>query len=635
MWLNNSGSGRRWHNAAFALLCLFTASSVQAQEPEQGKFDDIEAYIDGTIEAQMVLKDIPAVTVSVVKDGKRIFSKGYGMADREQQRPVDPATSTFRIGSTSKLFTWTSVMQLYEQGKVDLDADVNTYLDFKIPDTFKEPITLRHILTHTAGFEDGGLGYLIQYYPNHGVPLAEAMEKYIPRRLNPPGKVSSYSNYATALAGLIVQNVSGMPFNEYVKTHILQPLEMQHTTFDEPLSDDMEKQRVKGYTREAGVFAEQPFEMIDAFGPAGAVSASANDMSHFMLAHLNNGEYNGKRILKEDTAKLMHSALWQGDKRLSAMAHGFYEHHFNGHRLIGHGGDTMQFHTDMLIDHDEQFGIFVSYQTTTDNQARNVFVKQFYDHYFPAEKETLTPPKDFASRADKYAGTYIFWRRNESTIEKAIGIFGGGTEIVPTENNTLLVAGIFPARQYVEIDTNLFQQVDGDEKIAFVEDENGEITALYYDSLPFMGLEPLPAFQSGLFRVFLPLVSILLFAHILISWGYKRQAYRAASPVARKLYYAAIANSAVNLLFIVLFMVIVLTYQDALYSGLPFVFKLNLVLPVLAVILSLLTAWFYVKRQTSEKTALASTIYYGMVVIAGLYMAYFYYYWNILGWNYK
>src|SRR5690554_4702283 len=178
MQVQHNSSGGAFITALCSLLLSTLLFSTQAIS--QDKFENIGTYIDGTIEAQMILEDTPAVTVSVIKDGELIFAKGYGYADIAAQKPVDAATSLFRIGSTSKLFTWTAVMQMYEQGKLDLDADVNQYLDFKIPDTYAEPITLRHILGHTAGFEDGALGYLIKYYPDKGPELAEAMEQFIP-----------------------------------------------------------------------------------------------------------------------------------------------------------------------------------------------------------------------------------------------------------------------------------------------------------------------------------------------------------------------------------------------------------------------------------------------------------------------
>ncbi|RUO39440.1 serine hydrolase [Pseudidiomarina aestuarii] len=632
MQVSHKFRGSTLFMAAFSLLLSSFALSSQALA--QSKLENIEAYIDGTIEAQMKLEDIPAVTVSVVENGELIFSKGYGYQDLEKRIPVSAEKSLFRIGSTSKLFTWTAVMQLHEQGRVDLDADVNDYLDFEIPATYDEPITLRHILGHTAGFEDGGLGYLIQYYPNKGPELAEAMAKYIPKRVNPPGEVSSYSNYATALAGLVVENVSGVPFNQYIVENIYEPLGMEYASFDEPLSDELNEHMVKGYTREMGKFAEQPFEMINSFGPAGAMAASADAMAKFMLAHLNNGEYNGQRILQEDTAKLMHSLLFAGDDRFTGMAYGFYQKTYNGHVVIGHGGDTMQFHTDMALDKEQNIGIFVSYMDTDSNAARNNFVGQIYDHYFDKPLEQIEPPSDFAERADQYAGNYTFWRRNVSTIEKAFGLMSGGIEVVPTEDNTLLVVGLYGPRQYVEIGEHLFRQVDGSERLAFSSRSGDGIDTMYFEGLPFMGIQRTPGFESSLFKWLIPGFSLLLFLQVIVSWFYRRKHYKTLEGPNRKLVYSSLWMSLVHFLFVVLIAVIAIGFADSLYSGIPTAMKLVLGLSVIAVLLSLVSAYFYVKRLQAGTASVASHIYYGVVVLAGLFLSYFYYYWNLLGWNY-
>ena len=618
--------------AAAGLLCSVSLFSAQASSAPS--LETLGSYIDGTIESQMVLEDIPAVTVSVVKDGQLLFSKGYGFADLEKRIPVNAEKSLFRIGSTSKLFTWTAVMQMVEAGKLDLDADVNSYLDFKIPATYAQPITLKHILSHTAGFEDGGLGYLIQYFPDHGPELAEAMEQYIPLRVNAPGEVTSYSNYATALAGLIVQNVSGKPFNQYVKEHIFDPLGMTYATFEEPLPQHLAEHMVKGYAREAGKFDEKPYEMINSFGPAGAVAASAEDMAKFMQAHLNLGELNGQRILQEETARQMHSVIFAGDKRLQGMAHGFYEHNFNGHRLIGHGGDTMQFHTDMMIDVEQNLGIFVSYMNTVSNKARNGFVRQIYDHYFPQEVAPLTPPADFAGRAAKYAGTYTFWRRNFSSIEKAFGLMGGTVDIIPTEDNTLIVTGPFAVRQYVEVGENLFRQLDGPERIAFVSRTGDGIDTFYFDSLPFMSLQKLPWFEGALFKIWLPVLSLLLFLQVILSWFYKRQQYKSWSAADKRLVYSSLGMSLFNLLFVILAVVIVVSYQDTLYSKIPFALKASLVVPFIALFFTALSLWSWLKRQRAGQASLGSQIYYAVVILSGVYMVLFYNYWNLLGWKF-
>ena len=115
---------------------------------------DVESFLDGIVPLQLKQNDIAGATVSVVKDGKLLFAKGYGYADVKNKKPVSAQETLFRPGSISKLFTWTAIMQLFEQGKLDLDRDINDYLDFKIPDAFGKPITLKNVLTHTPGFEE-------------------------------------------------------------------------------------------------------------------------------------------------------------------------------------------------------------------------------------------------------------------------------------------------------------------------------------------------------------------------------------------------------------------------------------------------------------------------------------------------
>ncbi len=186
---------------------------------------DLEAFLDGIMPVQLRRGDIAGAVVSVVKDGKVLFAKGYGYADIEAKKPVSPGDTLFRPGSISKLFTWTAVMQLVEQGKLDLDRDVNAYLDFKIPSTYPQPITLRHIMTHTSGFAETVENLFVKDAAAMK-PLQTYLEEHVPNRIFPPGSTPAYSNYATALAGHIVQRVSGQPFDEYIAANILQPLGM-------------------------------------------------------------------------------------------------------------------------------------------------------------------------------------------------------------------------------------------------------------------------------------------------------------------------------------------------------------------------------------------------------------------------
>ena len=195
---------------------------------------DANAWLDGFMPIAIGKANIPGAVVVVVKDGQLLTSRGYGFANVAKQARVDPATTMFRPGSISKLFTWTAVMQQVQAGKLNLDEDVNKYIDFRIPPRDGKPITLRNIMTHTSGFEEQ-VKNIIFKDEKKLVPLGEHLSNWVPKRVYAPGSTPAYSNYATALAGYIVQRVSGEEFGAYIDRHIFAPLGMQHATFHQPL----------------------------------------------------------------------------------------------------------------------------------------------------------------------------------------------------------------------------------------------------------------------------------------------------------------------------------------------------------------------------------------------------------------
>lgn len=630
-------------NGFFAaiLLCstvAFAQSDKEAVSREGKKYKVQEAlfypglstFVDTAINTQMTAMDIPAASVAIVKDGKVLIARGYGVKDHDTQAPVT-ADTMFRPGSISKLFTWTAVMQMVEAGKLELDADVNAYLDtFQIPATFDEPITLRHILTHTAGFEEGFLGYLFVNDPTKVPPLKEALKKYLPRRINKPGAYSAYSNYATALAGLIVENVSGLPFNDYVRAHIFEPLKMEHSTFVEPLPDDLEPFFAGGFKRKAGIYEKQEFEVIANVGPAGALSASANDMARFMLAYLEGGQLDNAQILTPETVAQTLSQLYTPDPRIAGMAHGFYENTINGHRLVGHGGDTLLFHSNLMLNPDEKLGIYVSYMGAKGGQARGEFLQIFYDRYYPKPLEQLTVPEDFADRAERYAGSYKFWRHNQSTLEKVVTLTGGIT-VKPTPDNSLLLSGFGQARQFVEIGDNLFRQVDGPRIIAFGEDADGNINDLYVDGIVFMSASRTPTLEAPLFSAVIPALSFAVFMSVWAGWIYRRKEFKTMEASERNAIRLSLGMSGVNIAFIAIFAVILASYGESIALAVPLSLKLALWLPDLASIIALAVGWFAVQAWRKGYWRLGRRIHYSLVALSGLFMSWFYYYWNFLG----
>ena len=225
---------------------------------------ELEAFIDGIMADQMSVNHIPGAIVSVVKDDKLVFEKGYGYSDYENRVPVDPQLTLFRVGSVSKLFVWTAVMQLVEQGKLSLDADINSYLDFTIPATFPQPITMRNLLSHTAGFEDSGYT-MHRLQPEQLISLEQYMKNTSPGPGLPSRQDLAYSNYGASLAGYIVERISGMPFSEYIEKYIFSPLGMAHSSFRQPLPANLAPGMSNGYNYYQGQYLKAGFEYVRYF----------------------------------------------------------------------------------------------------------------------------------------------------------------------------------------------------------------------------------------------------------------------------------------------------------------------------------------------------------------------------------
>jgi len=265
------------------------AASSLAQGPTDPA--ELEAFLDDFFTRKMEEYHIAGAAISVIKDGKLFFAKGYGYADLENGIPVDPEQTIFHIGSNGKVFTWTAVMQLVEQGKLNLDADINTYLDFRIPDTYPQPITLKHLMTHTSGFEDRWLGSVVSD-DSELIPAREWLVSHMAARIHPPGDYAGYSNYNAMLAGYIVARVSGQPYDQYIQECIFNPLGMAHSTTQSPIPPDLRANLSLGYKYVDGAFQVVPdYVAQPALLPSGGHQMSATDMARFMIMHLQGGFY--------------------------------------------------------------------------------------------------------------------------------------------------------------------------------------------------------------------------------------------------------------------------------------------------------------------------------------------------------
>ena len=563
--------------ATFILLGLFVVSSAWGQVPtlpeapsKEGTeqipanitppgtheltAQDLETFLDGIVTLQLEREDIAGATIAVVKDGRLLFAKGYGYADYEKKRPVSAEETLFRPGSVSKLFTWTAVMQLAEQGKLDLDRDVNDYLDYKIPEAFGKPVTLRNILTHTPGFDEQVKDIFTK--GGAGPDLGQYMKTHVPARVYPPGTVTSYSNYGASLAGYVVERVSGRPFNDYVAENIFQPLGMAHSTFAQPLPPELAPSMSNGYVLASD--GPRPFEVVGPF-PAGSLSSTATDMARFMLAHLQDGQLGGARILKPETAKLMHSRLFALDPAANGMCYGFYEESRNGQRIIGHAGDTVAFHSDLHLLPDAGVGFFVSYnsQGRGNPLPRTTLWEMFLDRYFPY-KPTPAPTLGSAKEdARAVSGSYILSRRSETSFLKAASLLGE-TTVSPAGDGVIVVSGMIGAngkpKRWREVAPQTFLEEDGQDKLIFKPDGGGRMQMIL--PYPFFVYQRVGLWENGNLILLAAGASLLLMLLTLLLWPvgwFVRRHYGhrlELTPAERRLRLAVRLVFALDLLFV-------------------------------------------------------------------------------------
>ncbi len=387
---------------------------------------NLRAFFDSALNAQVQEHEIVGAVVSVVKDGEVLFKTGYGFADLEERIPADPDQSIFRIASISKPFVWTAVMQLVEQGRLNLDDDVNEYLEgFQLPATYPEPIRLRHLLTHTAGLEERAIGMSARSLEEQ-LPLAEYLERNMPARVRAPGTHAAYSNWSTSLAGYIVQQISGEPWADYLDAHVLEPLAMRSTNTHPDLAPGLAERMAKSYAWQGGRFVAKPYEYLND-EPAGVMSTTADDMTRFMLAHLQLGRWQAARILEEATARQMQSPLFAPHDEVAPFLHGFYRSDRNGQVIFGHGGDVNQFHSNLSLFPEHGLGVFVSFNSDPASAARSQLIAAFVDHFFPVPRFREAPPAAELS-LDDYVGEYLTLRSNESSIER-LAILMQGLEV--------------------------------------------------------------------------------------------------------------------------------------------------------------------------------------------------------------
>lgn len=592
----------------------------------------LEAYMDGVMETHLRDRHIVGATVSVIQNGKVLLAKGYGFADREKQLPVQADATLFRIGSITKLFTWTSVMQLVKQGKLDLNADINMYLkDFKIPPTFPEPITLNNLMTHTPGFEDLLIG-LFAKDSTAMKPLGEILKKQIPARVRKPGTYASYSNHGTAMAAYIVEQVSGMSFNDYVEKNIIGPLGMTQTTLRQPLPASFKPNMSNGYKYSGGVYLKESFEYVPLY-PAGAAATTATDMVPFMRMFLEGGKLNDAVILDSATLALMATPAHQHDPAVNPMRHGLIDMSRGGTEVIGHGGDTFWFHSMLALMPDSNTGIFMSFNTDTGGGTSGIVMNEFLDRYFPAVKQppVATFSKEYLQR---FAGKYRANRHAYKDYTSVAGMLNDASVSV-LDSSALRVRLGETVRDLVPIDSLVFLEKNTANRYVFKKNDEGKIAVLLVGGVPIFAMDKVSGIKSADFHLAIFVVAIIVGILALVFWpfvalsriGYQSHRYTKPMPFNARLI------AWLNFFVLLLFYLGMATNanEEGIVYGTVTALKVFLYFPFVNLLLTLGMLYWLFRVIATGYHRVMSRLYYFLLCVVSVAALWQLYYWHMFG----
>ena len=635
-----------------------TTELAQSKPQSSGPSDPaaFEAFLDAYLAEQMETHHIPGVVFTMVKDGEVFFSKGYGYANLEKQTPMDSEDSVLITASLAKVFTAVGILQLNERGVIDLQEDVRPYFkDFPLKTSFDEPLTFANLLTHTDGFEARMIGVAAQSQDDL-LPLGKLLETYAPTQLYPPGKYMTYGDYASNLSGYLTQEISGVPFEQYMAENILAPLGMTSSSFYQPPSDELLNREAVGYEYQNG-HQEPIVNFYTRYGPSGGLRTTAADMNRFMLALLNGGEYEGARILNQSTVDVLFTQQFTPLPGMSGITYEMFEHFENGQRALLRDGDGVGTRNRMILFPDENLGFFISYNSDDSNLRLNI-VSAFLDKYYPATGSTTPVPMDgHQERTRQFTGVYRYLQADTTTFGKSMFFFSQLVEVTDTDEGYLsivtrgmggdqssVMGGFEGTSLWVEVEPLYFERVDGKGQLAFVQDESGHIIQMITGQGYHSTFEKLPWYETPTFQTVLIALATLLMVTMLIStlifWPLgalirKLRKQSTQKPIA----WGAVAARLWTTL--VAGMLVLFLFRDfgVLYGGtLPqFVWGItpdiveslqSMYLPVLlALALPIFTVFAWIKGWWK----VSMQVYYTFVtlaVFAGIWWAH---YWNLLG----
>lgn len=632
----------KFHIAAiFALIMVLSLYQIQVSAEPVYRTDDksgAATFFDPLFKDIMEKYHIPGMSFVMVQNSDVVYEKGYGFADIGKKTPVDPENTCFFIGSVGKVFTATAVMQLYEQGLIKLDDDVNKYLgDFKIKTPDGRPVTVANLLTHTGGFDESNIGIAAEN-EKEIVPLGTYLAGHMPPCIRTPGETYCYSNYGMALAGYLVERISGLPFNSYIEKEILEPLDMQRSSsgYAQNTSSNM----AQGYIYSNGKLIPSKRDILN-ISPAAPIYAAAGDIAHFMAAQLQDGTYNGVRILKQDTLREMQTQHFTYDKNLPGIAYGFHERYENNLRALEHTGGWTGFTSYLFLLPEQKTGFFLTFNVgdgINGGNALDEVAGKFLDHYYPEENksEPVNSNTVLKTDLDRLTGTYRFIQYGHDNIEKISSLLSQ-YKINVNSNGTLEFSSASSNTHYnfVEVEPLLFKGIDKNGLMLFKVDGNNRITGM---TIGLSKFEKLSWYETVSFQMIASAIFILVFFIGFILWLVgiilqnirKKTSFRHGRPV--RLFSGITCG--LNLVFLIGFVITFLQLQSIGIYGLPEYVTLLFVIPFISIVLAVTSAIFIIIAWLHRNGDTIWRIYHSFIAFISLMFIPFLLYWNLIGFRY-
>lgn len=468
-------------SAPIDLIDIFAvngANKVYAEEenktPSGIPIDELDVIIDDMI-VGIVGEKVAGMAVAVAKDGKIVFEKGYGCSDIESQIAVDPERTVFELGSTTKTMVWVAAMKLYEEGKLDLNADIRKYLpeEFVAQMKAKKKITMLNLMNHTAGYDE----YVIGLFNNtdNMLDLRESLLEEEAEQYYDPGRVCTYSNYGAGLAGYVIECIVGMNLYEYVRKNIFEPAGMSHTSMHPKLYDNelTLNNRSNAYSYEDEKLVKAKHTYVSMY-PAGSANGTANDLLRFGMQLSDKDE----NILfkNKTTREQLFQTTYQSDKTIAGVSHGFFQYE-GASQTYWHNGGTTNFHTFLAIVPDQEFVVVAVANTDAGGEIVHQIgwnlvckPKDMMKAQIAAECEAAL--KKNLPDVDGFTGSYQSARICHSGMSKILYAFPLYDFVVKkADEHTLYIND----KRYQQIEEGVFVNCEDGTHVAFHKMENGEI----------------------------------------------------------------------------------------------------------------------------------------------------------------